>query len=103
MNRILVYAIIGRICVFFLQKFPFVKLPWVGKWFEDGGFLFDLFHCDLCLGTWVFTFFAVAMQLNLLDVYIPGVSELVTGAIISLIVWLVRIGWQTQFGIIEVR
>lgn len=103
MNRILVYALIGRICIFLLQKFPFHKLPIVGKYAKEGGFLYDLLACDLCLGVWVYVFFSAIFRLNLLDSYIPVMSELVTGGTISFIVWLAVRGYQSQFSIIEVK
>lgn len=101
----LVYGAIGRICIFFLQKFPFSKLPILGSWFNERGFLYELFQCDLCLGVWVFTFLAWAFKLNLLQpiFYMPFVSELLTGATMSLIVHLIRVGFETQFSVIEVK
>lgn len=99
------YGAIGRICIFFLQKFPFSKLPVVGNWFNEGGFLYDLFHCDLCLGVWVFTFLAWAFKLNLLQpiFYMPIISELITGATTSFLVHLIRVGFEAQFSVIEVK
>lgn len=100
-----IYAIVGRICVFFLQKFPFSKLPLLGKLFREGGFLHDLFACDLCLGVWVYTILAFFFSVNFLDgyFYCPVISELITGAVTSLLVFLVRAGWQSEFSVIEVH
>jgi len=98
------YALIGNVCIFFLQKFPFEKLPYIGAVWKKGGFLHDLFVCDLCLGVWVYTFLAVFFSINVLETlfYTPVLSQLITGATTSLLAHLVRLGWQTKFSIIEV-
>lgn len=100
-----IYALIGRTCIFFLQRFPFSKLPGVGRMFRSGGFLHDLFACDLCLGVWVYTILAFFFSINLLEgyFYYPVISELITGSVTSLLVFLIRAGWQSEFGVIEVH
>jgi hypothetical protein len=99
------FCAVGRVCIFLLQKFPFHKIKFIGAWFKEGGFLHDLFACDLCLGVWVFTILSFFFQLNLLEAYfyVPVVSEFITGGITSLIVHLILHGFQAQYSIIEVN
>lgn len=90
--------------IFFLQKFPFYNLPWIGKSFRRG-FLFDMFSCDLCLGVWVYSILAYIMSVNILDGwfgYIPVLSELITGITTSFVVHLLRIGWQAEYSEIRI-
>jgi len=99
------YCAVGRICIFFLQRFPFQKLWLIGTWFQKGGFLHDLFECDLCLGVWTYWVLAFFFKLNLLqDVfYVPGLSELITGGITAFLVHVFRLGFEAKFSVIEVR
>lgn len=101
----LVYSLTGRICIFFLQKFPFAKLLWIGPLWQPGGMLYDLWSCDLCLGTWVFTFLSAFFGLNLLGeyFYMPFLSELLTGAATSLLVHLLRLGFEAKFSVIRIE
>lgn len=64
--------------------------------------LVELRDCDFCLGFWVFSLLAWAFGINLLDpVYIPGLSEVLSGLAASFAVHLIRIGWESQFGVIH--
>ena len=93
----IVYASIGRLIIFILQRFPLKKIPFL---FNDGSFLQELFSCDLCLGVWVYTILAYIMQIDVLEGwfgYYPVINEFITGAITSMLVHLVRVGWQTEF------
>lgn len=70
----------------------------------DGGFLHDLFACDLCLGVWTFAILSFFFKANLLQsfFYIPVLSEFITGGVTSLVVHLLRIGFQAEYGVIKV-
>ena len=103
MISLLVFCIIGRVCIFLLQKFPLNKL--LPRFFSEGKFLHDLFECDLCLGVWVYWILAYPFKMNILNeyFYVPVLSELLTGGSISLLVHLIRLGWEAKFSVIEVR
>lgn len=95
----IVYASIGRLIIFLLQKFP-LHDTLEGMGFSEGKFLHDLFSCDLCLGVWVYTILAFIMQIDILKGWfepIPIINEIITGAATSFIVHLIRIGWQTEY------
>ena len=96
----IVYASIGRLIIFILQKFPFHKLPLIGGLFREGRFLQELISCDFCLGVWVFTILAYMMKIDLMSGWFDYrffVTEFVTGAATSILVHLIRIGWQTEY------
>ncbi len=71
----------------------------------DGGFLYELFSCDLCLGVWVYWILAFMFKINIIQDFssVPIISELITGGITSILVHLIRIGWEAKFSIIEVK
>lgn len=100
-----IFAIVGKVCIFLLQKFPFSKLWVVGSWFRERGFLHDLYACDLCLGVWVFSVLAGLFRINLLEsfFYLPVVSEAITGGITSILVHFIRVGYEAEYAIIEVK
>jgi len=99
------YCLIGRILVYVLQKFPFQHLWFIGNWWKEGKFLRQLFDCDLCLGTWVYTVLSAVMGMNILYeyVYIPIVCEFVTGMVVSFLIWIIRNGWESLFRIYNVE
>jgi hypothetical protein len=86
---------IGKVFIFLFQRFP---LPNVLKKYKT----FEYLHsCDLCSGVWIFSVLAWAMQMDLLTVmnfrYVAGISEGVTGGVVSFIVWLLSLGWREAF------
>ena len=93
--------------VFILQKFPFQKVPYLGKLFEEGKFLEQLFSCDLCLGVWVYAVLAFIYHMDfiydLFNVYIIVLNELITGMIASFTMHLISVGWSTKFQIVEIN
>ena len=103
MSKLFFYILVGKLSIYFIQIFPptylLYKIPKVGEYLEK------LFSCDLCLGTWVFAFYAYFFKINFMQEfwYIPILSEILTGAITSLIVHLASIGWKDKFGTFEVK
>jgi hypothetical protein len=95
------YCVVGRILIYIIQKASLSYLPLIksDKW---KGFLTQLFGCDLCLGVWIYTLLAWFLNVNVLYeyVYVPVISEIITGMITSFLVWLVRNGWSSQFQIV---
>ena len=95
--QLVLLMLIGKVCIYTIQKFPLVqkiKMP----------FLNQLFLCNFCLGVWVYFFLAAVFHVALFKsvFYFPIVSELATGAIISLVVYLFSIGFQEVFGTLVV-
>jgi len=89
-----IYAIIGRILIYILQKFPLTF--WIAKKWD---FLNDLVHCDLCLGVWVYWGLALILGVNITN-RVPIIEELIIGAVTSFVVWVFMEGMSSKFGTI---
>ena len=94
--------LIGKVCIYTIQKFVVtnelvkqIKMP----------FLNQLFNCNFCLGVWVYVFIASVFHVVLFRsvFYCPVISELATGAMVSLVVHLFSIGFQDFFGTLVVN
>jgi hypothetical protein len=101
--RLVSFLLVGKLTIYLLQKFPFRKTI-IGSLFEEGKLLAELFVCDLCLGVWVYLVLGYFLKIDLMKylfgVYIIGLNEFLTGAIVSFLVHVFSIGWNTKFGII---
>lgn len=95
------FAVVGKLAIFILQRFPFRKLPLIGRWFEDGKFFSELFECDLCLGVWVYSALAILLQFNIFGIMsdIPILSWILTGMATSFIMHVFSTGWKALFGV----
>jgi hypothetical protein len=105
MSKLLVYVLVGKLIVFISQKFPFQKVPLIGRLFEEGKFLEELLSCDLCVGVWVYTFLAFFFSVNLFEewFYVIGLTEFLVGAVTSFIVHLISMGWKAQYSVFVVE
>jgi len=89
----IVYVVIGKLAIYLGQKFPY----FINSKFE---FVRKLFECDLCLGCWAYFLLAVFLKIRLLDdvyVYVPLISEIITGCFTSFAVHIFSIGWRERF------
>jgi len=99
------FLLVGKLLVWVLQKFPMQKLFILGRFFEPGKFLRELFECQLCLGVWVFWGLSFITKTNFVTLLF-GRSGLyvfdqwVTGAIASFVVYVFSVGWTTLFSTI---
>lgn len=91
----LVYLVVGKILIYLWQQFP---LP---SFLEKHKTVEKLHICDLCAGVWIFGILSYFLGLSLLKVfefgYVPVISELITGAVISFVVHIFSIGWKEKF------
>ena len=96
----LVYLVMGKTIIFLWQVFP---LP---ASLEKYKTINKLHHCDLCAGVWIYGILSAVLGLSLLEAfgfqYVPLVSELVTGGLISFVVHIFSIGWNEKFNNIVV-
>jgi hypothetical protein len=89
----IVYVVVGKLLIFFGQKFPYFinsKIEFVRK----------LFECDMCLGFWIYFVLAAFLKVRLFDdvyVYVPLLSEIITGCATSFAMHLLSIGWREKF------
>lgn len=96
----LAYVAIGKVMIYLGMQFPLPELlqkfHTIKKWHE----------CDLCMGAWVYGILAAVMGMSLMTAlgfsYVPVVSEVVTGGVISFIVHLLSIGWRAKFEVVVV-
>ena len=103
LEHYLFYGAIGKLLIYLVQKSPYGNF--IGKIIgrEDvRRFLQELLSCDLCLGVFVYAILAWIMKTNIINIYVPVVSELITGAGMSFIVHLLSIGWREKFSIIHI-
>jgi hypothetical protein len=63
-------------------------------------FLGEFGGCDFCMGCWVYALLAWPLAVNVLTpVYVPVVSEVVTGIVFSFVAHLTKIGWKVRWGV----
>jgi hypothetical protein len=96
--ELLAFCVVGRVILFVLQKASSSYLKFI-KSASRRGFLTELFECDLCLGVWVYSIGAVLLNVNVIYEIckIPFVSQIVSGILVSFLVWVLRNGWDTLF------
>lgn len=103
--QLVLLMLIGKICIYTIQKFVIanglvqqIKSKWLNQ------FVSNLVSCNFCLGVWVYFFLTCVFRVALFRsvFYFPVVSELATGAMVSLVVHLFSIGFQEVFGTLVV-
>jgi hypothetical protein len=89
--------VLGRLVIWTLQTSNLIKPVW-----KIHPLLNDLGGCDFCLGFWVYLGLDLIFKFNLLEpIYVPVVSEASTALAVSFIVHLVRVGWQTNYSVLD--
>lgn len=96
-TKFFIFLLVGYLFVWLGMKFPplseskivIVKRIWT---------------CSLCSGVWVYTFLSYVMGEHLFGdlFYLPFISELATGGIVSFGVYLMEIGFRERFQVIEI-
>jgi len=93
--EIITAAVLGRLIIWTFQSNGLLN-----PLFSKNTKLRELISCDFCLGFWIFTGLAHVFGLNLLSpVYVPILSEAITGLVASFVSHLMRLGWETKFGV----
>jgi len=104
--QLILLILTGKVCIYTIQKFVIanelvqqIKMKWLNR------FVSSLVSCNFCLGVWVYFFIASAFHVALFRsvFYCPVISELATGAMVSLVVHLFSIGFQDFFGTLVVN
>jgi hypothetical protein len=101
MLDLVVFLGTGKVLLFLIQKFPWSKLPFIGKLFSEGKFLEQLLSCDLCAGFWLYSTLAFIYDVNLITElkYVFVISNILTGALSTFIVHLLSAGWKSLYGV----
>ena len=97
-SSFLIYVVVGKVLMYFSMKFA--RDNEITK-----GFIGRLLACGLCWGFWVYSLLSLLLgeRLFVEFFYIPVISELATGGIVSLIVHLITLGWREQFEVITIE
>lgn len=86
------YALAGKILIFLFQKvFNDNYSP------TNENFLVKLFKCDLCLGFWVYSLLAFVFKIDIFESEYIIISEVLTGAVTTFVVWVFSEGWSAKF------
>lgn len=96
----ILFLLVGKIVIHIWMQFhlptPIKKIEWFVK----------LHGCDLCSGVWIYTILSFFMGTDLLSVlvfeYVPIVSEVITGIVISWLVHIFTLGWKAKYEVIVV-
>lgn len=96
---LLAWLLFGRLLIWAIQTNGLTR-----SIFSLHAKLTELVECDFCLGFWVYAGLAWALGINLLDpLYIPGLSEVLSGLAASFAVHLARVGWHDKFSIFHLE
>ena len=94
------FLILGKIIIYVFMKFELPKPLKRFVWFTK------LHDCSLCSGVWVYIILSLFMGVDLLSTlvftYVPIVSEVVTGVVVSWVVWIFTLGWHSAYDIVVV-
>lgn len=90
----LIYLAAGRLITWLLQVNGLTKPVW-----NAHPTLKELSECDLCLGFWVYLSLASPIRQRWTDLWPWRLSVFILAALTSFIAHLLRIGWQTKFGV----
>ena len=93
----IIYIGIGKLLIYFWQKFP---LP---KRIENIKFIKSLHECDLCSGAWLYIGLALLLRMDILPLlgfgHVLVFGEFITGCITSFFVHLLSLGWNEKFNV----
>lgn len=96
----ILFLVVGKIVIHVFQQFQLPKPIKKYQWFVK------LHDCDLCSGVWIYTILSVFMGVDLLSVilfeYVPFVSEVITGIVVSWLVHIFILGWKAKYEIVVV-
>jgi len=95
----LLVVLFGRLTIYLAQKFP---LPEVLRRYNG---IVEWHSCILCMGVWVYTILSWIFRVDLLStafyelgtIYVPFVSEFLTGALTSWLMYIFEIGFKERY------
>ena len=94
LNDLVLISVVGKLFTYLWMAFP---LP---EWMDNSKF--GLLHtCEKCSGTWIYSILFTIFRIDLLHLlglpYYPFVGEMVSGAAISFVVFLISVGFKETF------
>lgn len=100
LSKWILFLILGKIIIYIWMQFHFPKF--MQKW----DWLNKLHECDLCSGVYVYAGLSLFLGVDLLSVtlfdYVPVVSEVITGIVISWLVHIFSLGWKSKYEVVVV-
>jgi hypothetical protein len=97
----ILFLIIGKIVIHIWMQFEFPDFLKKNHW------LSKLHGCPLCSGVWIYTILSFFLGVDLLSVtlfiYVPIVSEIVTGILAGWAVWLFSLGWSSAYDVVIIE
>ena len=96
-SSFLIFILVGKVLTFFGNKFAESN--------QLTGFIGRLLTCQLCSGFWAYSLLSLLLgEYLFLDFfYVPVLSEVATGGIVSLLVHFIVLGWKSQFEVITIE
>lgn len=98
--RWIAFLLIGKICIYIWMQFHLPKFVQRSEWIKK------LHDCDLCSGVWIYSILSFFMGVDLLEVtgfgYIPLVSAIITGIVVSWLVHIFTLGWKAKYEVVVI-
>jgi hypothetical protein len=88
------FSAVGRLLIWLIQTNGLSKPV-----FEAHPKLAELGECDLCLGFWVFLAMALIVRKATFKLWPDWFDCIIQAAISTFAVHLIRLGWQSKFGV----
>lgn len=96
----LAFLLIGKIVIHTWMQFHLPKFLKKSDWFVK------LHDCDFCSGVWAYSILSLFLGVDLLSVitytYVPYVSQIVTGIVVSWLIHIFSLGWKAKYEIVVV-
>lgn len=96
----ILFLLIGKIVIYIWMQFHLPKFIKKIDWFVK------LHDCDLCSGVWIYSGLSFFMGVDLLEVtgfgYIPLVSAIITGIVVSWLVHIFSLGWKSKYEVVVI-
>lgn len=96
----ILFLLMGKIVIHVWMQFYLPKFLKKSEWLKK------LHECDLCSGVWIYSILSFFMGVDLLEVtgfgYIPLVSAIITGIVVSWLMHIFSLGWKAKYEVVIV-
>ena len=94
LNDLVLFSVFGKLFTYLWMAFP---LP---EWMDNSRFG-QLHTCEKCSGTWIYSVLFLIFRIDLLHLlglpYYPFAGEIITGGLVSFLVFLLSVGFKEQY------
>lgn len=94
LSEFFLFLAVGRLLTWLLQVNGLMRRLW-----RLHPVLMELGECDLCLGFWIYLALLLSWQRELSGVWPGAVESIALAAIATFAAHLLRLGWQSKFGV----